>query len=251
LKLGKFKVNDDEELVGIDAFDQLPMTIQDSGTFYPDTHPESTSVDGDCQMFHMYGTTWSTIKAEGGSSADDTATEMQYQMYCYSTETVGRWWIMQRMIFLFDTHTLTAQALVGSGTLSLYAQSKQAGSCSPSINIYSSAPASNTALAAGDFDSLGTTAFCDTPVAYGSWGVGYVDFVLNAAGKAAVDIDGITKMGGRNPTYDAGSSEPPWSIGANAFLQAYTANQGNGYKPKLALLWILTHKSYRRSIIVH
>jgi hypothetical protein len=75
--------------------------------------------------------------------------------------------MVKKGIFLFTTSSLPDDATIDAAVLSVNGYQKSDGlSVTPDMNVYSSAPASNTALEAGDFDSLGSTAYA-TAVAYG------------------------------------------------------------------------------------
>ncbi len=247
LKLGQFKINDDEEQVTPEQFDELtsftgyPVTISDSATFYPDAHPETSSVDGTVYEFQTNSVAWATIIAAAGTGFNDSATDPYSIHFQHSSAGGNLWRYIRRGIFLFDTSGLPDDAVISAATLSLYGATKTNNKpTSPVVNIYSSAPASNTALAAGDYDSLGSTAFCDTGISYASWStVGYNDFALNASGIAAVTKTGVSKFGLRDSVYDVGATTPPYTASTteNTVQSWFASEQGNGYKPKLVVTY--------------
>jgi hypothetical protein len=156
------------------------------------------------------------------------------------------WHSIARSIFLFVTSSLTAGATISAAVKSLHGDSGDTWSFSSwsphiDINIYSSNPASNTALANGDYASLGTTPFCDTPIGYAGWSTaGYNDFALNAAGIAAINKTGITKLGTRNANYDVANSAPTWASDAGDTMAAFNADRtGTANDPKLAVAYTL------------
>jgi len=108
----------------------------------------------------------------------------------------------------------------------------------PDINVYSSSPVSNIALEAGDFDSLGSIAYCDSAITYDSWVTDdYNDFTLNAAGIAAVSKTAVSKFGLRNANYDVAETPPSWlSFSASAFGH-WCAEKGEGFQPKLVVVY--------------
>jgi len=62
-------------------------------------------------------------------------------------------------IILYSTPTTKLPATIDSAAFSVYASSKSDDlGVSPTYNVFTSAPASDTSIAAGDFDSLGSTA---------------------------------------------------------------------------------------------
>ncbi len=239
LKLGQYAKSDDEELITPEQFNKAiyPFTVNDSATFYPDAHTETSSVDG---YIGQTGTnaTWAAIRDGAGNGHDDSGQEVT-ATDIYAGTTTDRWAGMYRGIFLFNTSGLPDDTVINAATLSLYGSYKyDTAGWTPNLNIYSSAPASNSDLVNGDFDSLGTTAFCDTPLTYAGFSMaGYNDFAFNASGIAAISLTGVSKFGARNAGYDAANSPPTWSSGVRSFLNVYAAEKGAGYKPKLVVTY--------------
>jgi hypothetical protein len=232
----QYAKDDDTEYIPkafFDAAAAYPVVISDSATFYPDANPETATVDGRVwQDSGASGVDWATIVAAAGTSAADSTTYTDCAMY--SGTNIDKWRLLGRAIFLFDTSSLGSGAEISAVVLSLRGNAKNGSSID--VNIYSSAPASNTALAAGDFDSLGSTAFSDT-INISSWSVAdYNDFGLNSSGIAAINKTGVSKFGSRDATHDAGNSEPSWTSTAY-YMRFYCAEQGNGYKPKLVVTY--------------
>ncbi len=259
LKLGQFAIDSDTELVTPADFDELvliqrgyPVVISDSLTFYPNAHPEANSVDGYARFNDFTNPiSWTNARAAPGNTATDTDT------YTYAFEwrcdgIAASYDILARGMVLFYTATLPDTATILTATLSLYGQSKldENGNL-PSANIYSSNPASNTAIVAGDYDSLGLTAFSDTSIAYNSWLTGNGgdpetyrnDWVLNAAGRAAIGktvANPMTKFGTRC-NYDLSDATPPaWSATLRyGNMLFWCAEKGVGYKPQLVVVYTL------------
>jgi len=211
---------------------------------YPDAHPEVTSVDG--RVDHMVGALdggdgipWADLVAGAGTAKNDILAHLA-PVYMKCGLNSGEYHYLIRGIFLFNTSPLPNDANIISATLSLYGVVKlDTGNWLPNVNIYAAAPASNIALAIGDFDSLGSTPFCDTPIAYADWVTdGYNNFVLNAAGIAAISKTGITKIGLRNTNYDVAGVAPTWQNSEYYALTCYCAEQGIGYKPKLTITYM-------------
>jgi hypothetical protein len=260
LKLGRFGVGEDEEFVPALIMEALiPQVsyegrsyylISDSATFYPDANPETSSVDGWAGVDDSW--TWSTIRTEAGQTGGDTDTEEWPVMY-WSSSTSPNWRNIRRMITLFDTSILGSSANISAATLSLRSNGKDntfTGS-SPSINCYASNPASNTGVTAADYDynDFGTTAFCDTSIAYSAWGTaGYNDFALNSSGIAAINKTGVSKFGFRT-TADAANSEPAWESSKWGYFSIYFAEQGTGYQPKLVIIYTTSSLSNNPSSV--
>jgi len=244
LKLGQFKINDDEELIPADVFEnpknyflKYPIEIGDTLTVYPDANPETSTVDGRTQHYIAAGAAWATIQTGGGTEAFDADTESRPIILIAADDENDKWTQIIRSIFLFDTSALPANAVISSATLSLYgtADTLDLEGWLPNGTVYSSNPASNTALVAGDHDSLGSTAFSDT-IAYGDWNTNnYNVFTLNAFGRAAIPLDGIAKFGLRNTNYDVENTAPAWASEKYSAFYGYFSDKGSGYKPKLVV----------------
>lgn len=239
LKLGQYASDSDTETIPSKIFDsaEYPFTVGDSQTFYPDAHAESTSVDG-----YVYQSStnvdWSALIADVGSAFNDSATTTY--MGEVAGTTTDKWNILYRAIYLFDTSGLDDSAIISAATLSLRGQGKFSGNAVayPNMNIYSSNPASNTELAAGDYDSLGSTAF-STAITYANWltTTTFNDFALNASGLAAITVSGVSKFGTRSPNYDVAASAPTWVSSDSSNLRAWSSEKGAGYKPKLVVTY--------------
>lgn len=247
LKLGRFQINNDEELIPSKAFADpdfgYPFTINDTSTFYPDASAETSSVDGYAVRSGV-DQTWANIRVADGITADDEAVAIQLHSMRSST-TNNQWSRISRGIILFDVSALPATAVISAVTLSLYGQGKRDElSIAHDINVFASTPATNTAVVAADLTTVGTTAF-STAITYANWLIAspfWNDFILNATGIAfvqtAADGDGIVKLGTRNVNYDLNAQAPAWSSNLISDLACYAAEQGNGYKPKLIVTYI-------------
>ncbi len=242
LKLGRYKVNEDEEVISRDVFDnaEYPFTVGDSATYYPDANPETSSVDG-YVAYDSAAVTWSTMIGHGGTHCmDDASYGYGAIINIYSDSSTDKWEQNNRGIYLFDSSGLPDGAEISAATFSLYGKAKEGNFSSnfPDINVYSSAPASNTDLAAGDYDSLGTTAYCDTAITYNDLNTsGYNDFAFNATGLAAISKTGVTKIGVSEATHDAGATSPDWEQSKYIQMLLYFAEKGAGYKPKLVVTY--------------
>ncbi len=221
----------------------FPVMIGDSpATFNPDAHTETSTCDGYCGQYST-NVTWATLKAAAGSYGDAAGTYLHTGGFLCGT-TTDRYDRIWRGGATFNTAVTLSGMIVDSATVSIYGQNKYDQTSptknTPATNIYSFAPASNTDIAAGDYDSLGTTAYCDTAIAYADYTkTGFNDWAFNATGLAAIPTDGttITKIGWRNTQYDVGASTPTWGSAKNAYTQGYPAEQGVGYIPKLVVAY--------------
>jgi len=235
LKLGKYAIDGDTELVPAEVFDDpmgiYPVSVSASATYYPDAHDETTSVDGVTEEDDD-GAAWATLVGAAGDNAYDTTTDAN----CVGWYVTGskEFKNLRRGIFLFDSSGLPDACTITNAVFSVYGHTKNdPDSNTPNINVYSSDPASNVELVGGDYNSLGAIAFCDTAIAYGDFSTaGYNDFTLNAAGKAAISKTGVTKFGTREVTHDVGNSAPTKTQAGWTELKIYWADNGSN-KPKL------------------
>lgn len=204
---------------GTDRDPKLTILYETSGdeilVVYPDAGSGNTTVDG--YMRHVQANmTWAQIRAAAGTEANSTA-EFMYMTYMQPYSTT-RWNRLGRGGFTFDTSSLGAGATINSATLSTFHYAAAINNVfNISANIYSFVPANNNALVAGDFDSLGTTAFSTTKHSGDITHPAYNDWVLNSSGRSAISKTGITRLGSRDTDYDASGSTPPisgWTSGA-------------------------------------
>ena len=241
------RVEGDVEIISAEELAKATYPIQIGAspeTFYPDPHDENTSVDGWVQHWGS-GLSWADVRGGEGTSASDDTGECETLLDSDPTAWDG----IRRSIILFDTSGLPDAATITAITLSLYGSTKtQTAAWAADINIYSSAPASNIALEAGDFNSLGTEALATaiTYVAFTTSGynvftlidVNSDDFATNADG-TYINKTGVTKLGARNANYDVANIEPDWAADRESKLHSHSAEQGTGFKPKLVVTYII------------
>ncbi len=221
-------------------------------TFYPDAHPETSSVDGRVRRAGV-DESWATIRTSDGNTAEpSTATA---NIAISASGTSNQWEALTRAIFLFDVSSLPFGAVVSSAVLSFYGSQKLDDlNITPDLNVYASNPASNTDLVAADYNiaNWGSTAF-STAITYANWLIVspfWNDFILNAAGIAAVQAaiadSRVVKLGLRNANYDVAATTPAWVSLASSYLGCYTAEQGSGFKPKLVVTYTLPDGNHCR-----
>jgi|SRR3990167_989430 len=202
--------------------------------FNPNADPETTSVDGVVSR-DVTSETFGTIRGGAGTSASDTVGGGSGVPRLNSTTTTNEYSELTRGIYLFDTSTLGAGAIISAATFSLYIDSADAG-LGLSLNITSASPASNTALVSGDYAvaNFGSTDFA-TDIAISAITINqYTDWILNATGIAAISLTGITKFAHRFAN-DIDNSAPTWSSGASTFITPQFAEGTN--KPKLTVTY--------------
>lgn len=214
------------------SFGFLTLTVRPS---------PGVTVDGDVAHIDAAGLTWAALIAAAGTTPSAGASTTNNRFTNRSTPS-NTWTALRRMFFLFDTSSLTADAVISAAVLSLWGTSEQ-GFNEPGvdINIYSSSPASNSVLVPADFTTLGTTAFSTAKV-LATWSTGaFNDFTLNAAGISNISLTGVSKFGGRNATHDVGGTQPGWSSTAtgDGFNCSTSEELGTGQDPVLVITYTI------------
>ena len=135
--------------------------------------------------------------------------------------------------FLYDTSPLGSGATVSSATVSIYGDTiaSVVDNDAGSVNVFSSTPASNTAIGTADYDQIGSTSF-STAINIGSWTVsGYNNFSLNASGLVDVNKTGISKFSLRT-SFDSANSAPS---GNNVVWFSLGNTSGTSQDPKIVI----------------
>ena len=154
------------------------------------------------------GTNWATLRVSGGNGVDDSGLTLNGGEIVTDNITTDYWRFIIRDIILFDTSSIGVVNTITSADFSLYFRNWSHNLTGDYyLSVYTSAPASNTSLANGDFNSLGTTKQSNSNFAtYTS--AGYYTIALNGTGIGNVSKTGISKFGTRDVTYDAGGATP-------------------------------------------
>jgi len=185
-----------------------PIAGATTTTFFPDPDVESTSVDGELQN-STGNETWATKHDDTvATSASDNGALMSFFVLTADLGTVN-WNNMLRSVFLFDTSSLPDGDTIDSATFQFVAAGKGDALYDLSMAFVTSAPASNTALVVGDYDSLGgTRQATDLNVtSVTADNSTYNTMTLNSTGLGNIDKTGVSKFGGRCDA-DADDSEP-------------------------------------------
>ena len=234
--VGDVEIISKEELANA----KYPITIGASPeTFYPDAG--IASVDGNVFQVEAGGVTWATIIAAAGNGSDDTGASLTSPWW-RDQNTTDRFRLNVRTILVYDTAGLPDAATITDTVLSFWCTAKQdPNSNSPNLCVYESAPASPTALANGDYNSLLTVELSNI-LAYGSIATGaYNDYTFNASGIALVSKTSTSPFGVQNANYDVAGSLPTWaSAQPETGFTHYYAEQGNTTNdPKLVVTYTL------------
>lgn len=201
----------------------------DTSTFYPDPNAETTCVDGYCS--ESTAQSWSSLRADVGSSHNDNSSPLI--IATLSSAVTDQFYSMSRSICLFDTSSLAGQTVTAATFGATYYTHSSTYSETASVALVGSTPASNTDLVNSDYMELGDARYSDSDVEDTSWS-GVMTWDMNATGIAAIDVDGITKLG-LVLGFDVDNSPPSWlASGKQATLQVRSAeNTGTASDPYL------------------
>lgn len=183
------------------------------------------------------GASWATVRS---AAAGSTSTYNQslidvagFGGLIRSQNLGGGSYDIIRAFFPFDTSSIPDGAVISSAVFSIYGYSTTNNDNSSAAALVGATPASNTVLADGDFDQVGSTRFCDSDIAFASWSTaGYNNFTLNATGIAAVAKAGYTVFGLRT-SHDLDNSAP---AGTNK-IGGYTNGAAEANSPKLVITY--------------
>lgn len=227
------------------ALDRVPELVKLSFGFttltqYPGSIGANNPVDGIVKR-DVASESWATLRDNANANeVDDTATSATVIRIKSDTAT-DMWEIITRAIFVFDTSSIDDAATISATVLSLYGSNASADGlgCTPNIDIYTSTPASNTALANGDYSQIGTTSQTGSPITYAGWNASaYNDFTFNSTGRGNVSKTGMSKFGARNANYDVANTPPSWVSGVGSQLFCYfSENSGTTNDPKLVVTY--------------
>lgn len=196
-----------------------PVYADTTSTFYPDPHPETTTVDGLVSM-NAPASTWASLRG-GGGTAGDATTEVATWLYLTANSSTDLWDTIQRGIALFDTSSLPDSASISAANLGLRVHS-QSDAFGQTLELVASTPASNTDLVASDYVELGTTRYA-TGISVGSLSTSaYNVLSLNATGRAAITTTGISKFGMRL-SGDLDDAPPSWVADAATVVNVISA----------------------------
>jgi hypothetical protein len=210
--------------------------------FYPDAHPETSSVDGFVAHISGEQISWSALRDGAGTDAESDGTNTDPVCLSWVGIDAGsetdKWSNLYRGIVSFNKSAVPGQIV--SATLSLYGAGKyDTAGWLPTINIYKATPVSATNLVAGDYTKLQTIPLCNYPISYSQWISGWNNFILNQAGIDYVSQSGVVKFGVRIANYDTANIAPAWSYTPPSTeyckFRWWQAEKGGLYKPKLTV----------------
>jgi len=204
-------------------------------TTYPDIGSGLVTCDGRIYYTASPTQTWATICGQPtGTSATTNSISHLFSCHC---DTVSTLWVgLRRVFLLFDTTVANSYWILDSGTvkLSRYSVAVDGTNTPSAMGLYSSNPASNSALVVEDFDAVGSTPLSDGTYLVSGTDSPYI-FTLNAAGVAAINVSGVSKFSVRF-VQDVTVTSPTWVSGATDSFEFHSADQtGSATDPTLTL----------------
>jgi len=198
-------------------------------TFEPDPEVEVSSVDGRVRRTTS-SESWATIRGGAGVTANDSAVSMSVE--ATASTTTDEYALLQRIFTLFDISAIPTGSVIKTVDYKLRGSSKVDNLGVSGYVVDSPAPASDTALVAGDYDIGGwVDAAHSNVLAHATISTSsFNTWTLNAVGialvQAALDSDGIVKLGLRLLN-DLDNSAPTWSSGGNSSIIVQSAEGAN------------------------
>ena len=202
--------------------------------------PSSSAEDGYTEHdTATAGETIASIVGGAGTDANDSTSPTSAVVIRGGTDT-DRYSRLQRNITMFDTSAIGSGSTINSAVISFYISglaNNMSGEASVNsvMVLVSSAPASNTALVSGDFDSLGSTDFGRSDKQDALSTETYEDITLNASGLANISKTGISKFGLKYGwDFDATATGLTWSNTVQG-IEVYYNEQGSTKRPRLVI----------------
>jgi len=191
------------------------------------------------------GETLTNIRAGAGTGNTYDSGGADCQCLIEATTTTNQFDFLGRPIVTFDASALGSSATLTAGNLGMYGNTAVfSGLGAFEVDIVSSTPASDTALANGDYANLGSTPFASiasTSLVNG----GYNSFSLNASGLANISKTGISKFGMRLNWDTDDSFGGTWSSGQISGQYYMDGGySGTTRDPKIDITYTLPATSY-------
>jgi len=201
--------------------------------FYPDAHPETTTVDGHTRAAGYY-LGWAALVGADGVGFNDNA--QTFDVGFGSTIYTNYWGYLHRPTLLYDLSSLPPGTTIVAAKLSFYLKEKFNNfTFQPAVAVYESYPDSNTALVPADYQHFYDTILSDK--------INFTDLstteknslTLNALGISKLVPGEIAKLALRETNYDAPNLDPGWENDKDFYLHIWSADKGDPYKPALEL----------------
>lgn len=204
-----------------------------TSTFFPDPSVETTTIDGVCNSGN--NAVWSASQtASPGAACNHTNGAAANVTYADASD--GSTYDILRAYFLFDTSSIGSGQSVSSATFSLWVTTAtdQQADGSDYVNVYTSTPASNTALATTDFPNVGSTAQATQITISALTTAAYNDFAFNSTGKGNIAMTGVSKFSLRDG-HDAANVSMTFSH-INLVKGDFADTAGTANDPKLVVV---------------
>jgi len=196
-----------------------------TSTFYPDTAPETTSVDGYAGRAQA-NETWATIRGGAGEGANSDDTDSANLVKIETESTSGEWDHISRTAVTFDSSALGDSDIIDSATFDFVATNDVETLTGQSVTIVDVALDVATEVDEGDYGNFGTTAQATAFTIAGLTvdSSTYTVTDLNAAGLATISKTGISDYGMLVES-DRSGTEPTWVDSVEARLQFASAEE--------------------------
>lgn len=160
----------------------------------PGTSPYTTSWDSSTEL-SVAETTFAALRS-GSPATNILHTSSSLFAHIFAGSTTNKYTQLSRIILLFDTSFLTANAHITSAKISLWGQGKSNSLGSHDLVVVSHTPGSISVPSTSDYAlaRFGTTEFSNVSYALFST-TGYNDLFLNSAGLASINKTGTTAFG--------------------------------------------------------
>lgn len=206
---------------------QPPITT----IFYSSPAGPPGTCDGYTQKVYTYPNyfTWPELRDGPGTHAGTGGTFVDNFLQAGPTANKYTWLI--RTIHLFDTSSIPPGATITAASFTLTKNSAtNFWTRKPSLGVYTSNPASNTALIPADYNTYGSVLLSST-IDYDTFAASTLPLTMdfNAAGLAAINKGGITKLAIRDATRD-GPNLDIWERFFRHAMVFWTAEVGIAWK---------------------
>ena len=217
----------------------IPASI----TSYSDADPEVITCDGYVRSDGSGSYLWADLHDATIGGVAFSSGIISY-IAIQSHTSSDQWLHIFRTLLSFPLSDIPGSATITGITLYARGSNKSDGlGCTPTLNVYSSTPLSNTDVTTGDYDQFGTTAYCDTAITYANFVAAWNSFEFNTTGVAAAQTayeatSKVLNLGLREAAYDVADSAPAWSATKISQFVVYAAD--GAYPPYLSVTY--THE---------
>jgi hypothetical protein len=192
---------------------------------------------------------WATIRDNADGNERDSDGYYLYSRLQAGT-TTDKWQYLRRSFVSLDTSGIGAGQTVTAATFKFRVESaSNAFASAPSFHLVAATPATANDLADADFDQRGSTSFGSVAWADVKTDGSYTAITLNAAGLAAIAMQGVTKFA-LLTSWDFDNTSPTWGSGLGMTVYAYGTDQGTSYRPYLEVTYSASGAEPDRSSLV-